>query len=105
MNIEQEVKQESFENNQHKAYVNLLFTYNWLISIARNVFINSGITNQQYNVLRILKGSHPVLMHAGEIKAVMVITPASANRQATSDILRMFSSLSSGENPRSLFSP
>jgi DNA-binding MarR family transcriptional regulator len=72
MQIEHELKQKSFKDTRHKGYLNLLFTYNWINSIARYAFANSDITTQQYNVLRILKGSHPRLMHANEIKAVMI---------------------------------
>ena len=39
----------------------------------------------------------------GEINAVMAIMPASAKRFATSDILRIFSFLASGEKPSSSF--
>lgn len=41
----------------------------------------------------------------GEMKEVRTTMPASANSLATSLILRMFSSRSSGVNPRFLFKP
>ena len=72
MKIEHELKQKSFPDNHQKAYVNLLFTYNWLNTILRKSFAGFGITSQQYNVLRILKGSHPDQMNANEIKSVMI---------------------------------
>ncbi len=39
--------------------INLLYTTNWLNAKYDSFFKDSGITIQQYNVLRILRGQHP----------------------------------------------
>ena len=72
MKIEDELKQQEFTSAYHKAYLNLLFTYHFLNSRLNAVFDNFNITSQQYNVLRILRGSYPKLLSATEIKAVML---------------------------------
>lgn len=39
--------------------LNLIYTANWLTSKQDSLFKDSGITVQQYNVLRILRGQYP----------------------------------------------
>ncbi len=59
MRIEEEIKQRSFEGEYHKLSINLQFTANWLGSLHARVFRKFGISSQQFNVLRILKGQFP----------------------------------------------
>lgn len=42
-----------------KAVVNLLFTHNWLKGIQTEALKPYGLSNQQFNILRILRGQHP----------------------------------------------
>ena len=72
MKIEEEIKQKKFESNYQKAHLNIFFTANWLMDRSKIIFKNFGITPQQYNVLRILKGKHPECCAAGDIKEVML---------------------------------
>jgi DNA-binding MarR family transcriptional regulator len=58
MKIEEEI-QSSFEDGMHKALVNILFTYNWITGKHSGILKPYGISVQQYNVLRILRGQHP----------------------------------------------
>lgn len=39
--------------------LNLIYTTNWLTAKQDSLFKDSGITVQQYNVLRILRGQYP----------------------------------------------
>ena len=59
MSIEEEIKQKSFQNEYHKLAVNLQFTANWLSAVHAKVLRPFGISAQQFNVLRILKGQFP----------------------------------------------
>ncbi len=59
MQIEQEIQQTTFKNPFHKAVLNIRFTSNWLTSISLPIFKKYGISEEQFNVLRILKGQHP----------------------------------------------
>jgi len=59
MRIEEEIKQKSFKNEFHKLVINLKFTAGWLSGIHNKIFKSYGISSQQYNVLRILRGQYP----------------------------------------------
>jgi DNA-binding MarR family transcriptional regulator len=58
MSIGKEIKQQrQFRNEHHKATVNLLFSSNWLMEGIKSFLSAEDITPQQYNILRILRGS------------------------------------------------
>lgn len=69
MKIEDEIKQPKFRDAYQKAVINLLFTANWLQSKNQEFFKSYGITGNQFNILRILKGQHPNSISATEIKS------------------------------------
>ena len=50
----------------------MLFTGNFLRNKQNGTFKPFGLTLQQFNVLKILKGKHPQSLKAGEIKSVMI---------------------------------
>lgn len=72
MRIEQEINQNNFRNELQKASLNLLFTSGWLSNKHKESFKPYGITPQQYNVLRILRGSLPKTISTSEIKSRML---------------------------------
>src|SRR5688572_14068516 len=72
MKIEEEIKQPKFRDAWQKAVVNLLYTANWLQNKNQEFFKSYGITAQQFNILRILKGQHPASISATEIKSRML---------------------------------
>ncbi|PKH51246.1 MarR family transcriptional regulator [Tenacibaculum sp. Bg11-29] len=55
-----------FKNNKVKALINIKYTANWLSSNENDFFKPYGISPQQFNILRILRG-------AGEAIKVQVI--------------------------------
>ena len=57
MGIEQDIQQASFRNEFQKMGINLLFTANWLNEQIGKMLAEEGVTQQQYNILRILRGS------------------------------------------------
>lgn len=57
--IEKEIQQKSFSSNRHKAHINILFTASYLSSVTNKALKPFGISAQQYNLMRILKGQHP----------------------------------------------
>ncbi|MBB6612154.1 MarR family transcriptional regulator [Pontibacter sp. Tf4] len=59
MKIEEEIKQTAFRNEYHKAYINLLYTSNFLQQEHGSMLKPFGITSPQFNVLRILRGQYP----------------------------------------------
>ena len=70
--IEDEIKQTKFTSSLQKAVVNLIYTSNWLQARQQDFFKTFGITGQQFNILRILKGQHPKSISATEIKSRML---------------------------------
>ena len=59
MKLEEEISQKKFQNEYHKATVNLIYTYNWLVNYQVMYLKPHDITLQQFNILRILRGQHP----------------------------------------------
>jgi len=59
MKIEEEISQKKFRNEWQKAILNVIFSSSWLQLKIKEQIKEFGITSQQYNVLRILKGQHP----------------------------------------------
>lgn len=57
MGIEKEIQQQEFRNQYQKATVNLLYTAYWLQEKIKKFLEKEAITPQQYNILRILRGS------------------------------------------------
>ena len=57
MGIEKDISQASFRNDFQKGIINLIYTYNWMNEKMKKVFDKEGITGQQYNILRILRGA------------------------------------------------
>jgi DNA-binding MarR family transcriptional regulator len=59
MEIEKEIQNAKFINNYQKVSVNIVYTYNWLNALLKSELNLHKITNQQFNILRILKGQYP----------------------------------------------
>ena len=59
MRLEDEIAQKKFTSEYQKTAVNLIFSYNWLMDFQVNFLKQFGITGQQFNILRILRGQHP----------------------------------------------
>lgn len=59
MGLSEEIKQDKFESERQKALLNIIYTYNTLITEMNAYFKTHDITRQQFNVLRILRGQYP----------------------------------------------
>ncbi|HEX9509981.1 MAG TPA: MarR family transcriptional regulator [Puia sp.] len=57
MALEKEINQRKFRNEYQKSAINIIYTYNWLTEKINKVFDEWGITSQQFNILRILRGA------------------------------------------------
>jgi DNA-binding MarR family transcriptional regulator len=57
MGIEKDIQQQTFRNEYQKVSVNIIFSANWLNEKIKSFLEAEDITLQQYNILRILKGS------------------------------------------------
>lgn len=72
MALEQDIQQKKFRNQHQKAVVNLLYTVGWLKDQTRAIFDPEDITPQQFNILRILRGSHPKPLSTQAIRERML---------------------------------
>ena len=59
MEIGKEIKQSKFKNEYQKMLINILFTSGWLSAKHAYSLKPYGISTQQFNILRILRGQHP----------------------------------------------
>ncbi len=59
MGLSEEIQQTKFTSEKQKALLNLIYTYNTLITEMNAFFKSHDITRQQFNVLRILRGQFP----------------------------------------------
>lgn len=57
MGIETDILQTSFRNNYQKGIINFIFTNSWLREKMKVIFDREDITEQQFNILRILRGA------------------------------------------------
>lgn len=72
MAIEDEIKQQRFKNAYQKLAINLMFTHSWLMNYTKSIFKKEDITPQQYNILRILRGSMPQPLSTMQIRDRML---------------------------------
>lgn len=80
MSIETDIKQASFRTPYHRLVVNLMFTNNWLCDRQMQIIKSFGLTLQQYNVLRILRGKHPEPAKVSDITERMLDKMSNASR-------------------------
>jgi DNA-binding MarR family transcriptional regulator len=57
MKIEQEINQPKFISDHHKLLINIIYTSNWINNNTKCFFDAAGLTSQQFNILRILRGA------------------------------------------------
>lgn len=80
MKIEEEIKQKAFKNEFQKAMINILFTSGWLEHKQTQFFKQWGISPQQYNVLRILRGQNNNPITVASIQERMMDKMSNASR-------------------------
>ncbi|MCE2935976.1 MAG: MarR family winged helix-turn-helix transcriptional regulator [Cyclobacteriaceae bacterium] len=80
MSLEQDIKQEKFANEFQKMAVNLMYTSGWLYNNNAARLRPHDITPEQFNVLRILRGSHPKKLMLADIASRMIDRNSNATR-------------------------
>jgi DNA-binding MarR family transcriptional regulator len=80
MSLELDIRQERFNSEHEKAAINILYTGSWLHLLNTSRLKPYGITPEQYNVLRILRGSHPQKMMLADITSRMIDKSSNATR-------------------------
>jgi Transcriptional regulators len=72
MGIGKDIHQEKFTDVRQKAMINLLYTYGWVIEKIKSFLAKEDITHQQFNILRILRGSFPKPLSTLQIRERML---------------------------------
>ena len=73
MKLEDEIRQDKgFKSQQQKAMVNIFYTEGWLRNRLSETLKPHDLTSQQYNVLRILRGSNPKPMSTSCVRGRML---------------------------------
>jgi len=80
MKIEEAIKQKKFISEYQKLFINIIYTANWLTNESIKTLKPFGISPQQYNVLRILKGQHPHAITVNNIINRMLDKSSNASR-------------------------
>ncbi|HZK62784.1 MAG TPA: winged helix DNA-binding protein [Puia sp.] len=61
MALENDINQHVFRSEYQKSVINLIYTFNWMNEKLNRHFEPFEITQQQFNILRILRGAgHPI---------------------------------------------
>ncbi|MEI8073141.1 MAG: MarR family transcriptional regulator [Bacteroidota bacterium] len=72
MKLEKAIQSNKFKNETQKAALNVLYTGWWLKTNMSNGLKEFGLTHEQYNVLRILKGKYPDQICVRDIACRMI---------------------------------
>lgn len=80
MGIGEDIKQTRFRNEWQKGMINLLYTYNYISYGLKGYLEDYDLSHQQFNVLRILNGSHPQPLSTQEIRNRMLDKASDASR-------------------------
>ena len=80
MSLKDDIQAKGFHSEQEKSFVNLIYTAA-LFEANFNKFIKPfGVSSQQYNVLRILRGQFPNSMSSGDLHSRMIHKMSNASR-------------------------
>ncbi len=80
MRIDEEIQTTNFEDNYHKVIINIAYTEGWLSNLIRPHFEKYNLTNQQFNILRILRGQYPKPATVNLLKERMIDKMSDASR-------------------------
>ena len=80
MKLSDEIKQAEFPDAHTEAVLNLHFTSHWLYRVFQEQLKEFDISNEQYNVLRILRGNRGGKYHLCEVQERMLNRTANATR-------------------------
>lgn len=72
MTIEEEIKQSKFVSSHQKLAFNIIHSSRWLENFLKKRFSEYDLTMQQYNILRILRGSQPNPLSTLQIRERMI---------------------------------
>ncbi|WP_373495342.1 MarR family winged helix-turn-helix transcriptional regulator [Aquiflexum sp.] len=80
MRLEEAIKQKEFKDPYNKAIVNLLYTQSFIVTKQCTFFKPFGLSPEQYNVLRILRGQKGNPITVSSIQERMLNKMSNASR-------------------------
>jgi DNA-binding MarR family transcriptional regulator len=80
MRIEDETQSTKFEDNYQKVVINVAYTSGWLNNLIKPEFEKFNLTQQQFNILRILRGQYPKPATVNLLKERMIDKMSDASR-------------------------
>jgi DNA-binding MarR family transcriptional regulator len=80
MKLEEELKMKQFESPHHRTLLNIMFTSSWLGDRMSGITKPYDISEQQYNVLRILRGQKGKPVNLMDIQERMLHKTSNATR-------------------------
>lgn len=80
MRLEEAIKQKEFKDPYNKAIVNLLYTQSFIVTKQSSLFKPFGLSPEQYNVLRILRGQKGSPITVSSIQDRMLNKMSNASR-------------------------
>jgi DNA-binding MarR family transcriptional regulator len=80
MRIDDEIQSSKFEDNYQKAVINIAYTDGWLKNTFNCHFEKHNLTQQQFNILRILRGQYPKPATVSPLKERMIDKMSDASR-------------------------
>ena len=78
--IEEAIQQKKFRHEYEKLAVNLVYTENYLGNHFANLLKPHGLTQPQFNLLRILRGQHPSAASVNLLIKRMIDRSSNASR-------------------------
>ena len=72
MGIEKDIQQSKLRNAHQTASIKLIYTLSWVKDKTKCIFDTEDITSQQFNILRILRGSFPQPLSTLQIRERML---------------------------------
>ncbi len=72
MSLEKDINQYKFRNQHQKSVINIIYTYNWVLEKIKKILAAEDLTPQQFNMLRILRGSFPTPLSTLQIRERML---------------------------------
>lgn len=80
MKIEEALQQQTFTSEYHKVHLNILYTSAWISQHTAAALKPFGLSGQQFNILRILRGQYPEPASVKLLTARMIDKMSNASR-------------------------
>ncbi len=80
MKVEEQLIKGNFNNQKHRLRMNLLHSSYWLVDRIAEFLRPYGITKQQFNILRILRGKHGEPISTKELRERMIVGNSDTSR-------------------------